>query len=401
MRPVVILGAGYAGAHAARKARAAGVDVVVVDPDGCHGLAPRFAGIAAGRMPEHDVAVPLEDLLDVEVVRDRAVGIDTAAGSVALASGRRLDYGTLVVTTGAAPIAPPVPGILEHARALASVDDALTLRDELAATPGDLIVIGGGATGVQLASEVARHGYPRLVTVIEREPSLLPGEPRSLRRSARRLLDSGDVEVLLSRSVTAVDAAGVVLDDGARRTGTVVWAGGWQATGSRLLPDAPTRGGRLVAGADLALDGEPEVFVAGDTAAHTDPLGRTLPMSAQVAAKAGAVAGHNAAARLLGRPTRPAVLVELGRVLEFGGGYAGIGQVGVARVGPVRLTRRPLDRLVPVLHLGIDLRHLWQLGGTEAVLRYAPGRTREADVPRAAHPTARRARQHAGSRPAA
>lgn len=398
MPPVVVLGAGYAGAHAARKARAAGVDVVVVDPDGCHGLAPRFAGIAAGRMPAHDAAVPLEDLLDVEVVRDRAVGLDTAAGTIALASGGQLTYGTLVVTVGAAPSAPPVPGILEHARPLASVDDALALRDEVAAAPGNLVVIGGGATGVQLASEVARHWRGGHVTVVEREASLLPGEPRSLGRAARRLLDAVDVEVLAGRSVTAVDAAGVVLDDGTRRSGTVAWAGGWQATGSRLLPDAPTRGGRLVVGLDLAVDGEPEVFAAGDTAAHTDPLGRALPMSAQVAAKAGAVAGHNAAARLLGRPTRPAVLVELGRVLEFGGGHAGIGQVGVARVGPVRLARRPLDRLVPVLHLGIDLRHLWQVGGTAAVLRHAPGRTRGAAVRRALRPTPRRAPEHAVGR---
>jgi NADH:ubiquinone reductase (H+-translocating) len=377
---IVILGAGYAGAHAARRALAEGAQVTVVDPDGHHAFTTRFAAVAAGRAPVGDLAAPIDGLLDVEVVADLAVAIDTDERTITLGGGGALPYEALVVTTGAEAAAPPVEGLAEHGHALASVEDTLAVREllrQLAAPgaapgaddgPAGLIVIGGGATGVQLAAEIAHHRPAVPVTLVEREPRLLPTEPGPLRRGARRILRAAGVEVLLGREVARVDADGVAFADGTWLDGTVVWAGGWRARGSALLPDVPTEQGRLRVGPDLTVRGLDGVFAAGDTAAHHDPFGGALPMSAQIAAQAGEVAGHNAVAWAAGRHHRRALLLELGRVLDLGGG------VGVARVGPLRLARRPLDRLVPALHLAIDLRHLWQIGGVSGVLRHGPGR---------------------------
>jgi NADH:ubiquinone reductase (H+-translocating) len=374
---VVVLGAGYAGAHAARRSLAEGADVTVVDPDGHHAFTTRFAAVAAGRAPIGDIAAPIDGLVDVAVVADLAVAVDPEWRTVTLAGGTTLAFDALVVTTGAEAAAPPIEGVAEHALALASVEDTLAIRETirgLASEPEDddgppgLVVIGGGATGVQLAAEVAHHRPDVRVTLVEREMRLLPTEPRALRRGARRILRAAGVEVLLGRPVDRVGPDGAVLADGTRIDGAVVWAGGWRARGSALLPDAPTEQGRLRVGPDLTVRGLDGIFAAGDTAAHHDLLGGLLPMSAQIAAQAGAVAGHNAVAWAAGRHHRRAVLLELGRVLDLGGG------VGVARVGPVHLARRPLDRLVPALHLAIDLRDLWQLGGVTGVLRHAPGR---------------------------
>jgi NADH:ubiquinone reductase (H+-translocating) len=374
---VVVLGAGYAGAHAARRSLAEGAEVTVVDPDGHHAFTTRFAAVAAGRAPIGDLAAPIDGLVDVAVVADLAVAVDPEWRTVTLAGGTTLAFDALVVTTGAEAAAPPIEGVAEHALALASVEDTLAIRETirgLASEPEDddgppgLVVIGGGATGVQLAAEVAHHRPDVRVTLVEREMRLLPTEPRALRRGARRILRAAGVEVLLGRPVDRVGPDGAVLADGTRIDGAVVWAGGWRARGSALLPDAPTEQGRLRVGPDLTVRGLDGIFAAGDTAAHHDLLGGLLPMSAQIAAQAGAVAGHNAVAWAAGRHHRRAVLLELGRVLDLGGG------VGVARVGPVHLARRPLDRLVPALHLAIDLRDLWQLGGVTGVLRHAPGR---------------------------
>jgi NADH:ubiquinone reductase (H+-translocating) len=300
--------------------------------------------------------------------------VDPVEHTVTLATGRRLVYDALVVTTGAEPLAPPVAGLRDHGLVLASDQDAVTIRRAVrrAADQGSaMVVVGGGATGVQLAAEIA-HRHPDVpVTLVELELRLLPAEPRVLGRAARRILRRAGVQVLLGVAVARVDDTGAVLDDGTRHEGVVAWAGGWRARGSALLPDVPTDRGRLVVDAELAVAGLTGVFAAGDTAAHHDVLGRPLAMSAQIASQAGEVAGRNAVAWAEGRPLRPAVLLELGRVLDLGGG------VGVGRIGPVRLARRPLDRLVPALHLAIDLRHLWQLGGVAGVLDHAPGRARD------------------------
>lgn len=371
MEPVVIIGGGYAGVHAARQARRAGVPVTMVEPSGSHVLRTRLAAIAAGRLPAADAAGDLDELLDIEVVPARASVVDPASRTVVLHDGRERTYGALVVTVGAQPSAPPVPGLAEHGLPLASVADTLALRQRLgvertrphARVP--LVVVGGGATGVQLAAEVARREPSRQVTLVEQQPRLLPTEPRVLGRAARRILRGAGVDVRLSTAVDRVDAQGAVLADGARLDGTVAWAGGWRATGSDLLPEAATEQGRLVVDATLGVPGAPGVFAAGDAAAHRDPLGRMLPMSAQIAARAGHVAGANAAALLTGHAASRALLVELGRVVDLGG------HLGVARVGPVTLARRPLDRLVPVLHHAIDARHLWQVGGLRAVRAHA------------------------------
>jgi NADPH-dependent 2,4-dienoyl-CoA reductase/sulfur reductase-like enzyme len=84
---VVILGAGYAGAHAARRALAEGARVTVVDPDGHHAFTPRFAAVAAGRAPIGDLAAPIDGLIDVEVVADLAVAVDPDERTVTLGSG--------------------------------------------------------------------------------------------------------------------------------------------------------------------------------------------------------------------------------------------------------------------------------------------------------------------------
>jgi NADH:ubiquinone reductase (H+-translocating) len=371
---VVVIGAGYAGAHAARRARTDGARVTVVDPTGRHGFTPRYAAVAAGRAGTGDLTAPLDALIDVEVVTDVARTIDPTSRTVTLAAGGRLAYDALVVTTGAEPVAPPVAGLRDHGLVLASDRDALTIRatvQRVVEHGVGVVIVGGGATGVQLAAEIA-HQHPDLpVTLIEREPRLLPAEPRVLGRAAGRILRSAGVRVRLGVGVATVDSSGAVLDDGSRHDGVVAWAGGWRARGSTLLPDAPTEGGRLVVDADLTILGLDGVFAAGDTAAHRDVLGRQLAMSAQIASQAGEVAGRNAVAWAQGRSLRSALLVELGRVLDLGGG------VGVGRVGPVHLARRPFDRLVPALHLAIDLRHLWQLAGITGVLDHAPGRARD------------------------
>ncbi|WP_169786783.1 NAD(P)/FAD-dependent oxidoreductase [Nitriliruptor alkaliphilus] len=365
---VVVLGAGYAGAHAARGAREGGVQVTVVDPSGDHGFLPRLAGVAAGRSSLGDARAALEDLVDVDVARHVAERVDVARHEVILAGGGRLSYDALVVTVGAATHWPDVPGLRRHATSLRDAEDALRLRATLPRT-GSLVIVGGGSTGVQLAAELGRARPHLAITLVEEADRLLPAEPASLASAAGRLLRDRDVEVLRGHRVRRVDAGGVDLDGPARRRdGTVLWVGGWQAQGDALLREATTRDGRLVVGRHLEVLGAPGVFAAGDVAAHRDLFGQPLSMSAQIALQAGRVAGANAAALVTGRRRRTARLLELGRVLDVGGGR------GVGRIGPVPLGHLGTDRVVPLLHLSVDLRHLWKLGGARAVIEHAPGR---------------------------
>lgn len=359
---VLVVGAGYAGLHAAAAARAAGVAVTLVDDSGRHDFVTRLAAVAGGTAPPEDASRPLDGLAD-RVVTGRVTGV--ADGTVTLDGGRTLRAGAVVVTVGAAPSRPPVPGI-ERALPLRSATDASVLRARIESAEA-VVVVGAGATGVQLAGAVA-HAHPATtVHLVDAEDALLAGLPPALGTGAQRILRSRGVQIHLGRPVERITPTGVVVG-GTNLEGTVVWAGGFEARAGGLgLP--VDDGGRVLVDDRTLVQGREVTFAAGDVAAHPDREGGAAPMSAQVAVRAGAAAGANAARTVLGRPTRPVVLASLGWVLDLGG------RRGVARVGPLDLATPVLDLIPPLLHEVIDLKDLVETGGA-AALRFAPASVR-------------------------
>ncbi len=372
MGSVVVIGAGYAGVRAAKAARRHGASVLLVDADGRHHFGPRLAGVAGGAAAEGDASAPVSSLLGMPVEVGTVRGIDLARHRVSLASGSAHEYDALVVTTGAVPTQPGIRGLDRFALDLKTADDASAVRRALARTDR-VVVIGGGTTGVQIAGEIAANTPGVQIDLVEAGPRLLPEFPAGLARRAASLLTGRGVRVRVASPVAEVTSSTVRLVDGTKLAGTAIWAGGFSATGHELLPDVPVVDGRLQVRDTLQVDGHPDVFVAGDAAAHVDLLGRPLGMSAQVAVQAGKAAGRNAALLASGREPIPALLLDLGRVVMLGGGR------GVAHVGPLRLGGFGTDRLVPLLHELIDLRHLFDTGGLDAIIRHGRG---QAEAPR-------------------
>lgn len=364
---VLVVGAGYAGIRAAVAAHRDGARVTLVDATGNHEFSTRLAAVAGGRSSAGDGWAPIEALVDLPVERATVVEVDAAGPAALLDDGRTISADAVVVAAGARTSWPAVPGLDDHAHGLRTVADALAIRGALIEADR-LIVVGGGATGVQLAAEAARRHRHLAVTLIEAQERLLPEMATSIGVRAEQLLRRRGVEVRRRIPVSRVDASGVVLDSGKRIDGLVVWATGFEADGSALLPNTDTRDGRLVVDNHLRVPGSVAVFAAGDIAAHTDLFNQPLPMSAQVAVRAGAVAGRNAVRVARGLPPSPAILFDLGRVVQMGPA-SGVGRVlGFNLAGPL------LDRTIPVLHDVVDIRHLFQTGGISAVLRHGPGR---------------------------
>ena len=355
---VLVVGGGYAGLHAVRAVERLGVDATVIDTSGDHDFVTRLAAVAGGATPVEDARRPLARFADrVEVGSVIAV----ADGSVELADGRHIEADAVVVTAGARPSRPPIAG-LDHAVGLRTADDAISLRGAIAAS-SSVVVIGGGATGVQLAGAVA-HAHPEIaVHLVEVDRRLLAGLPDALGAGAARILASRGVEIHLGRPVDRISPDGVHVA-GTFIDGLVVWAGGFAADAARL--GVPTNDkGRIVVDADLRIAGMQRTFAAGDIAAHLDARGRTLAMSAQVAVQAGTVAGRNAARVVRDEPTEPAKLQQLGWVLDLSG------RRGLAQIGPIAFADPVADRLPPLLHDVVDLKTLLEIGGVRA-LRFAP-----------------------------
>jgi NADH dehydrogenase len=295
------------------------------------------------------------------VIRGRVMQVGD--GSVELDDGRTFSADALIVTAGAVSTSPPVDGI-EQAWPLRTADDALALRSQIDDADA-VVIIGGGATGVQLAGCIAAAHRSIRVTVIEAAEGILSGMGRSTGRDAARILKGRGVDLVLGQPVESIDADGVVVA-GERYDGTPVWAAGFEARADSLgLP--ATRAGQVRVEDTLLVDEWEMTFAAGDVAAHSTRRGATLAMSAQIAVQAGEAAGANAVRLLQGERLEVADLTHRGWVLDLGGFR------GLAEVGPAVLTAPFLDLLPPLLHWGIDVKHLIETRGLAGLLD-APGR---------------------------
>src|ERR1700677_792156 len=327
---VVIVGAGFAGLEASKALAKTAVDVTLVDAYNHHCFQPLLYQVATAALSPADVAWPIRAILraqqNVRVIMARATAIDVQARRVHTTE-IDLPYDYLLLAPGSTPSyfghddwAPFAPGLKHIAdateirrRFLLAFERAEVVEDEAArARLLTFVIIGGGATGVEMAgaiAEVARrtlqHDFRRIdprksrIILIEAGPRLLPTFPEALSDYARRSLQSMGVEVELDRKVTGCDAQGVSLDGGRIEGATVIWAAGVVASPAAMWIGAEhDRAGRIKVNPDLTVPGHPDIFAAGDTASVLDRDGKAVPGIAPAAKQMGSYVGQISGARV-------------------------------------------------------------------------------------------------------
>ena len=360
---VVVLGAGFGGLAAARAFRDVPVDVVLIDQHNYHLFQPLLYQVATALLDPSEIAYPVRAAVrrcrNVAFRLARVTGIDLEARRLDTTAGD-LEYDHLVVSAGAVNNYFGVDSAEEHAHGLKSLGEALAVRNHLlscfeqaawtedAATRRRLhtvVLVGGGATGVELAGAVSelvhlvlRKDFRDLdlgeveIVVVEAGDSVLTAFAPSLQRSAIRSLERKGVKLVFGGQVADIDENGVSLRDGRRiEAATVVWTAGVRGSpvGSWLAD--VDRQGRVSVGPTLQLPGHPEVFVIGDLARVLDGRGRPLPQLAPVAMQQARHVAATIAGSLRGEAPRPFRYRDKGTMATIGR------NAGIAQIGPIRL----------------------------------------------------------------
>jgi NADH dehydrogenase len=363
-RRVVILGCGFAGLWAAQGLRKAPVDLTVIDRYNHHLFTPLLYQVATAGLSAPAIAAPIRHILarqkNATVLLGEVTGIDVPGRSVVLDDGKRIPYDRLLVSTGSMHSYFGNDAWEEFAPGLKTLDDAFEIRSRIllaferaeretdaAARAAWLtfVVIGAGATGVELAGTLAeiarqtlhgefRHFDPRSARVIlvEGTDRVLPPYPADLSEKARLQLERLGVTVWLGKRVTAVDAQGVSMGNDRIEARTVIWAAGVASSPLGRALGAPTdRAGRVLVEPDLTVPGHPEIFVAGDLAGvQTD--GKPVPGIAPAAKQMGRHAARNIQRSLENQKTAPFRYRDYGQLATIGRSAA------VAEIGKLKLS---------------------------------------------------------------
>ena len=364
---IVVVGGGAGGLELACKlGRKLGPSkVALVDSRLYHIWKPSLHEVAAGTLDIHQEGLSYQMLAHdngFRFVYGALSALDAAGHSItvdavsapdgeALLPARTLHYGALVLAVGSTANYFNVPGAAEHTIALNATEDAehfrLTLLKLLSSadqragehagkTGVDIVIIGGGATGVELAAELREasvvytaYDFPHLqalrdvrITLLEGAPRILAPLPERVASAALTLLGERAIGVVTDCRVAAIGAADVTDSAGKRYPADLcVWAAGIRAPAFLATLGLETsRSGAVVVDTFLRAAGAADVYALGDCAACTDAHGTQVPPRAQAAHQQADFLGQRLLRAAAGKDagSKPYIYRDYGSLVSFG-----------------------------------------------------------------------------------
>lgn len=350
---LVIVGGGFAGLNLARKLAAKGhYQVVLIDKNNYHQFQPLFYQVAMSGLEPSSIVFPLRKhfqgqenvvirMAEVKHVDPYTHTIYTNIGDLSfdylvLAIGTETNFfGNQHIADRAIPMKTVGEALYLRNRILNDYEKALSTKDKTEREGLlDIVVVGGGPTGVEVAgslAEMKKYVLPKDYTelpVAEVDIHLIEGAPRLLNTmsdeasaKSRDFLKELGVNVILNTFVTDFDGKTITMSDGSSlRANKVIWAAG--VTGAKiegLPPEVMGPGNRIQVNAFNQVAGFPEIFAVGDIAYLTEkdyPKGH--PQVAQVAIQQADLLAANFDRLETGRELRPFHYQDKGSMATIG-----------------------------------------------------------------------------------
>lgn len=358
---IVIIGGGFGGVYTARHlqrlVRRGRIEVTLINRTNYFLFTPLLHEVASGGLTPLCIAESLREVFrheNMKIMQAEVTAIDTAKKRISTNHGS-LTYDYLVLSPGCETNYFNTPGTPKHVMGLKNLSDALAIRNRvvdlcekatLVTKASDrkqllsFVVVGGGATGVEIAAEIAEFLYDTSckyyspanlcktdisVTLVSSGDDLIPQFNKSIRKTARDVLTKKGVTVKTGAMVMRVDESGVTLKTGETiSASTVIWVAGVMPSRLSLGGMQTDKTSRVLVDENLRATGYDNIFVLGDTAMAMDdsPEPRPLPMLAQVAESQARHVADSIASILKKQPLTKYHYHSRGMLLSLGQWYA-------------------------------------------------------------------------------
>jgi NADH dehydrogenase len=349
---VVIIGGGFAGLELAKKLDNQQFQIVLLDKNNYHQFQPLFYQVATAGLEPSSISFPLRKLFQKEQnthIRVTEVQEVNTANKEVITSVGVIHYDYLVVAVGADTNFFGMPNIEKYAYPMKNVGEALLLRNTLLQNYEDalvtsdpeirkglmnVVIVGGGATGVELSGaiiEMKKYVLPKdlpeldfaqmEVTLLEAGPKLLNGMSENAQSESLRFLQEMGVKVKLNTQVKDYDGNLVHLADGTTLpTQTLIWAAGVTGNKVKGIPATSiTRGNRIIVNRFNEVANLPSIFAIGDIAyMEEEKYPKGHPQVAQVAMQMGINVAKNLKAELHKQTKKPFMYNDLGSMATVG-----------------------------------------------------------------------------------
>jgi len=350
-KKIIIIGGGFAGINVARHLKGDAYDVLLIDKNNYHQFQPLFYQVATAGLEPASISFPLRKFFHHQKnikIRIAEVSQINAEGNFIETSIGRLDYDYLIVATGAdtnffgnkgvedkaIPMKSVSEAVFLRNRILQNFEDALTAPEEEREGLMNVVVVGGGATGVEVSgalSDMRAYALPKDYPEIDfskmniylleaGEKTLAAMSPQSSQKS-KEYLEKLGVNIMLKTSLKEFDGKQVILGDGKKiRSSTVVWAAGIKGNVlPGLSPDTITRGNRIKVDRFNTIEGYKNIYAIGDLSWMSTPkYPNGHPQVGNVAVNQGKRLGQNLIALSKGKAMKEFEYKDLGSMATVG-----------------------------------------------------------------------------------
>jgi NADH dehydrogenase len=347
---IVIVGGGFAGLHLAKKLNNTGYRVMLVDKENHHQFQPLFYQVASARLEPSNISFPFRKVFqrsrNIDIRLAEVLEINIAKNIIRTNHGE-IQYDILVLANGCKTNYFGNRELEAHALSMKSTQDAIDIRNEilltfekyLASTSEEkeallnLVIVGGGPTGVELAGafvemkkNVLPRDYPRSdfsklrVILIEGSGHTLNSMSDEAKSASEKYLREMGAELMLQKTVASYDGIALKLKSGEEiKTMNVIWAAG--VTGNVLpgIDQSFITRNRYIVDRYNRIKGLKNIYALGDIAYMVTPAyPNAHPQLANVAINQAKLLGDNLIGELNGRTWEEYEYKDLGSMATVG-----------------------------------------------------------------------------------
>lgn len=290
------MGSGYAGLFCAANLLADydnrnKYEISIFDQNSYHQLLQQIHLVSANIKKPNDISFSIYDLMkdDIKFYKELVVGINLDKQNIFTANNKEYDFDYVIIALGSSNAFFGLKGAKEYSQSFRSLDDAIKLQKKIQTLKDyNIIICGGGATGISLAGAISETSKENLnITIVEAQSDILPGWNPKLVEAIKKFLIKNKINLITNNPIKEVYPSSVLLGDGTIIENSLsIWTAGVKGIDIQIIPEVKkTRSNRIIVNKLSQIEGYTNAFAVGDISAFPLDNGQISPQLAQFAVR--------------------------------------------------------------------------------------------------------------------